>query len=87
MFQFNIPKEEDGDIILNVGPWILDNQLLVLRKWYARIEVDDSVFNIWIQVWNLPIHWISKEAGKKIGAVFHGVKEVIVHQMVGKEGT
>ncbi|XP_027071971.1 uncharacterized protein [Coffea arabica] len=88
-FQFIIPDERDRERTLNGGPWLLDNELLVLNEWYERIEEDDKVFclaPLWIQVWNLPVHWMSKEAGKKIGSIFHQVREVIVPQTGGKEG-
>lgn len=39
-----------------------------------------------IQIWNLQIHWISKPIGRKIGAIFQNIKEVIVPQIGGKEG-
>lgn len=89
MFQFYIQSGEDRDRILEGGPWIMDNQMLVLRYWYDGIEDDEAAFNkaqLWVQVWNLPVHWISKEAGRKIGAVFLEVKDVIVPQVGGKEG-
>ena len=89
LFQFIVPKDEDRDRIAQGGPWILDNQLLVLNRWYEGIEDDEKAFNLaplWVQVWNLPVHYISKEVGKKIGSVFHLVRDVIIPQTGGKEG-
>ncbi|XP_027158439.1 uncharacterized protein LOC113760064 [Coffea eugenioides] len=89
MFQFILPFESDRERILHGGPWILDNQMLVLNNWYEGIEDDERVFclaPLWIQVWNLPVHWISKEAGKKIGSIFRHVRDVIIPQTGGKEG-
>lgn len=88
-FQFTIPDGSERARILNGGPWILDNQLLTLRSWYEGIEEDPEAFRyapFWIQVWNLPIHWISQNVGRKIGSVFEEVKEVIIPQSGGKEG-
>ena len=41
---------------------------------------------MWVQAWNLPIHCVTKEVGRKIGAVFKKGKDVIIPQMGGKEG-
>ena len=57
--------------------------MFVLRSWLEGFEVKEANFNIaplWIQVWNLPVHWMSKEVGKKIASVFHETKEVIMPQ-------
>nr|XP_027088489.1 uncharacterized protein LOC113709831 [Coffea arabica] len=89
LFQFILPGENDRDRVMNGGPWILDNQVLVMNRWYEGIEDDETAFNlapIWVQVWNLPVHWMSKEAGRRIGAMFHQVRDVIIPQTGGKEG-
>ena len=73
LFQFFLPAEKERERILGGGPWILDNQILVINKWTEGIEEDDMAFRtspLWIQVWNLPVHWISKDVGQKIGKVF-----------------
>ncbi|XP_071924844.1 uncharacterized protein [Coffea arabica] len=87
LFQFLIPREDEREKILNGGPWILDNQILILRSWEQGIEEDENAFRLaplWVQVWNLPLHWIAKEVGRKIGKVFDQVKEVIIPQGGGK---
>ena len=89
LFQFYVPSREDRDWIVGGGPWVMDNQILVIKHWFEGIEDDSSAFDLaplWVQVWNLPVHWITKEAGWKIGAVFHEVKDVVVPQVGGKEG-
>nr|XP_027090415.1 uncharacterized protein LOC113711449 [Coffea arabica] len=89
LFQFFIPDVENRTRILNGGPWLIDNQILVLNRWEAGIEENTEAFRfapLWVQVWNLPIHWISKEVGRKIGKVFEEVKEVLIPYSRGKEG-
>ncbi|XP_027158428.1 uncharacterized protein LOC113760053 [Coffea eugenioides] len=89
LFQFFIPEEENKLRILNGGPWLIDSQILVLNRWEAGIEENTEAFRfapLWVQVWNLPIHWISKEAGRKIGKMFKEVKEVLISHTGGKEG-
>ena len=59
LFQFILPREDERLRVLDGGPWIIDNQILVLSSWFAGIEEDYTAFNfapLWIQVWNLPIH-------------------------------
>lgn len=46
LFQFFIPKVEESEKILNGGPWIIDNQILVLRPWKVGIEEDESAFDL-----------------------------------------
>ena len=41
---------------------------------------------LWIQLWNLPIHWLCRAVGFKIGEVFHSINEVIIPPGGGKEG-
>ena len=67
----------------------MDNQILVLRSWEARMENNPTAFNmvsLWIQVWNLSIHWLCKAVGYKLGEVFNSVKEVIILVGEGKKG-
>lgn len=71
------------------GPWVIDNQILVLNRWKEGIEGNLEAFKmatLWVQVWNLPVHWVTREVGRKIGVVFKQVKDVIIPQLGGKEG-
>ncbi|XP_027071977.1 uncharacterized protein LOC113774233 [Coffea eugenioides] len=89
LFQFFIPKQNDRLRILNGGPWVIDNQKLVLSSWEVGIEESTEAFKfapLWVQVWNLPIHWISKEVERKMGMVFKEVKEVLISHSGGKKG-
>ena len=57
---------DDKEKILERGPWIIDSQVLVMKKWYEGIEEDESSFTtalLWVQAWNLLVHWIFKEMG------------------------
>ncbi|XP_027155796.1 uncharacterized protein LOC113756236 [Coffea eugenioides] len=89
LFQFNIPNPDDKVRIAEGGPWMIDNQMLVLNRWSAGIEENYKAFlntPLWVQVWTLSVHWLSKEVGRKIGAVFKEVKEMVIPQSGGKEG-
>ena len=68
---------------------MIDKQVMVFRRWSEGIEENYGAFAtapLWVQLWNLPVHWLTKEMGRKIGAVFKEVKEVIIPQSGGKEG-
>nr|XP_027067674.1 uncharacterized protein LOC113693318 [Coffea arabica] len=87
--KFNLHNSEDKDRIVEGGPWVIDNQMLVLRRWVEGIEDDYKAFvtaPLWVQLWNLPVHWLSREIGRKIGGVFKEVREVVIPQAGGKEG-
>ncbi|XP_027124362.1 uncharacterized protein LOC113769357 [Coffea eugenioides] len=89
VFQFQFEREEDREKVLAGDPWILDNQVLVVREWCASFEKKVESFrytNFWVQIWNLPVHWMSNAAGKKIGGVFRKVKEIMLPPGGGKEG-
>ncbi|XP_027184311.1 uncharacterized protein LOC113782635 [Coffea eugenioides] len=89
LFQFIFMNQYDMDRVLNGRPWVYDNLPLVVIPWKEGVEMDAKAFSqawIWVQVWNLPIHWITKEVGRKIGGVFLSVKEVIIPNSGGKDG-
>lgn len=41
---------------------------------------------MWIQVWNVPIHWMSLESRKKIGTLLGQVRDVMLVEAGGREG-
>nr|XP_027108780.1 uncharacterized protein LOC113728590 [Coffea arabica] len=89
MFQFIFESRKDIELVLSKRPWIYDGQPLVLLEWQADLEEKEQAFCrtlMWVQIWNLPLHWVTKEAGRKIGGIFAGVREVIIPQGGGKEG-
>lgn len=44
LFQFQLEREEDRGKILTGGPWIMDNQVLVVKEWKAGCERDPNHF-------------------------------------------
>lgn len=89
LYHFIFSLDEEMQRVLNGGPWILDNQLLVVRKWKEGIERDKEAFRstfLWVQIWNLPIHWVSQATGFKLGKLFKDVKEVVIPQGGSKGG-
>ncbi|KAL3530648.1 hypothetical protein ACH5RR_009970 [Cinchona calisaya] len=89
LFQFSFKNKEEMTRVFNGRPWIIDNQLIVLNQWKENIEYDKDVFNfspIWIQVWDLPLHWLSKEVRSIIGGTAGEVLEVLLSESWGKKG-
>lgn len=60
----------------------------MLHPWEEKLSWKDACFNFsnfWVQVWNVPPHWLSIETGKKIGGSLGTVKDVLVAELGGKE--
>ena len=80
LFQFQFENEDDREKVLVGGPWILDNQVLVIKEWEIGCERKLHCFRyayIWVQIWNLPVHWLCRTVGFKLGKLFRSVREVI----------
>ncbi|KAK6161567.1 hypothetical protein DH2020_004948 [Rehmannia glutinosa] len=81
LFQFVFHEIEDKDKVFNNRVWSFDNQYLILREWVENMDVNEMDFSkmaIWIQIWNIPNHWISSEAGLKVGGLFTEVQDVFI---------
>lgn len=69
LFQFVFANQTDMMRILKRKNWTFDSQFLILKQWQEGVDYQKENFNkiqIWIQVWNLPNHWLSKEIGFKL---------------------
>ncbi|CAA0819339.1 Unknown protein [Striga hermonthica] len=64
--------------------WTYENQFLRLHPWEKGITAEHPCFQeiqIWIQAWNIPIHWVSTEVGVKFGRIFKRTIDVSVPQV------
>ncbi|CAA0841625.1 Unknown protein, partial [Striga hermonthica] len=80
-FQFIFQNKEDVQKVANGINWSFENQYLVLKEWRSGISSKHPCFNelnIWVQVNNVPLNWLSTEVGLKIGKVFKHVKNVVL---------
>lgn len=53
------------------------------------MNVYTGAFNsvqIWVQIWNVPLKWMSKEVGAKIGKLFSKVSEVLIPETGSSRG-
>ena len=68
MFQFYHPI--DVKRVLDVGPWAFNNHLLILhqiRQGEIPTEIPLYHILIWVQVYDVPVGYMSTAAGKQIG--------------------
>ena len=59
LFQFQFEIDDEWEKVLMGGPWVLDNQVLVIKNWEMGCERKPQFFRytyLWVQVWNLPVH-------------------------------
>lgn len=89
LYQFIFSQEMDMLKVLSGGPWLFNNQLLVLQRWRVGMKPDQLFFGdcpFWIQVRNLPLECMSIEVGKKMFKAFGAVQEVALAQLSGNRG-
>ncbi|KAK6798013.1 hypothetical protein RDI58_005715 [Solanum bulbocastanum] len=70
-------------------PWFYDRYLLNVHPWELRLKSNSVVFNecnMWVQVWNVPLHRMSGDVGRKIGQALGGTIDVAIPGNGSKEG-
>lgn len=81
VFQFIFPSKEERHKVLSGRSWTFDGLFLVLRAWEEGLERKNEAFQFiqcWIQVWDVPNNWISKEVGRKIRRMFSTTHDIII---------
>ncbi|KAL4348129.1 hypothetical protein GQ457_17G024370 [Hibiscus cannabinus] len=71
LFVFNSEKEKQ-DVLLQ-GPWSILDKHIVLKDWPPNAileEIDFSLLEFWIQIYNLPLAMINEKNAAKIGNIF-----------------
>ncbi|KAH7863457.1 hypothetical protein Vadar_017734 [Vaccinium darrowii] len=89
IYQFILPSEVDVIRILNGKPWFFNNHFLILERWNPKLQPSQYCFNftpIWVQIWGLPIQFISTEVGLKLGSNIGTVEDVAIPVTGSKEG-
>ncbi|KAG5521220.1 hypothetical protein RHGRI_033692 [Rhododendron griersonianum] len=89
IFQFVFGKEMDLFKVIAGGPWLFNNQLIVLKRWEEGIKPDQINFSyspFWIQLRALPLEFMSVEVGRKMMVGFGEVLEVVMAQLSGNQG-
>ncbi|KAL4387335.1 hypothetical protein GQ457_09G012790 [Hibiscus cannabinus] len=71
LFVFNSEKEKHN--VLIHGPWSLQDKHIVLRDWPKEAtleEIDFSLSEFWVHIYNLPMALINEKNAQKIGSIF-----------------
>ncbi|KAK6122636.1 hypothetical protein DH2020_043612 [Rehmannia glutinosa] len=79
LFQFVFKSLGDKKMVFRSRTWTFDNQFLILKEWFDGMEISSEEFNqveVWVQIWNLPCNWISKETGQRIGSLFSSCSDI-----------
>ncbi|CAI9116057.1 OLC1v1017107C1 [Oldenlandia corymbosa var. corymbosa] len=87
-FQFIFAKSEDREAILRQRPWSFDSHFLVLQKREEEMDYEAETFNftpIWVQIWNIPRHWVFREMGLDLREFIDEVKDAIVPDISDKK--
>lgn len=81
IYQFIFNNAEERDVVMQGRQWLFDNYLLLVLAWEETESWKISHFNVslfWIQVWNIPHHWLSIKSGEKIGQMLGIVTDVLI---------
>ena len=66
---FVFENQEDVHRVLISEPWTFDKHLVVIQKYGKNIPLQDVRFNktsLWVQVFNIPIRYMTREVAKEI---------------------
>ncbi|GER31074.1 RNA-directed DNA polymerase-like protein [Striga asiatica] len=89
-FQFIFNSLEDKKKVAAGHNWLYENQYIVLKEWFPGLNSKHKCFeeiNIWVQVSNVPLNWMSIDVGLKIGQIFNAVKNVVICKAGGEVGS
>ena len=60
LFQFKFQTKFDMKRVLKGGPWMFDNQVLLLVRWQSRMTACNVRFDstsFWVQIWGARLIW------------------------------
>ncbi|KAK6775507.1 hypothetical protein RDI58_026508 [Solanum bulbocastanum] len=89
LFQFIFRDKKSMNKVQLGTPWVYDKYLPNVHPWEPGLKSVSPLFdicNMWVQVWNIPLHWISKDVGCKIGNALGGTCDVVIPENGSKEG-
>ncbi|CAA0825976.1 Unknown protein [Striga hermonthica] len=81
LYQSTFQLAEDKEQILQGKTWTFDGQYILLKDWNTgalEFSSAEEKIRIWVQLHNLPLHWLTIELGTKIGQVIGKVIDVLV---------
>ncbi|KAH7847825.1 hypothetical protein Vadar_030611 [Vaccinium darrowii] len=89
IFQFVFPSELAVTRVLRGKPWFFNNHFLILERWKPNTPPKNCFFSftpMWIQAWGIPLQFLSKDVGVKIGLKFGDVDDVVIPHSGSREG-
>ncbi|KAK9272740.1 hypothetical protein L1049_003117 [Liquidambar formosana] len=75
--------------VIERGPWMFDNHLLLLKRWERGIHVKNVEFlsiTFWIQVWGLPFDCKGRQVEEDIGRRIEEVIDVDLREEFEEQG-
>lgn len=69
-FHFSFESKKDRRSILSLGPWFVEGQMIVLKRWETQTpfnKIDFTTNYFWVQAHNLPPNKMSRESAEIIG--------------------
>ncbi|KAE8713418.1 hypothetical protein F3Y22_tig00110210pilonHSYRG00096 [Hibiscus syriacus] len=69
-FLFKFTSVEEKVAVLEGTPWSYGGDLLAIKDFEARLslnEHDFSMLPIWLRIYNVPLGWMNREIGEKLG--------------------
>ncbi|XP_075649915.1 uncharacterized protein LOC142620432 [Castanea sativa] len=79
LLQFKYQKEFDMERILRSGPWIFDNQALMLIRWQKGMttrNVKFDLISLWVQIWGAPFDMMSPTVATAVGSKIGAMEDV-----------
>lgn len=79
LYKFSFSDEQDINKIIMERPYIIESQLLNIKEWEEDIDQDPKDFLtslMWVQLWNMLIHWLTTEVGKKLASTIGTIEDV-----------
>ena len=81
LFVFQFPDEYERTRVMNGSPWLFDNSLLALKEFDGSTPAAQVQFThswIWVQLHGIPLYYMTRETGERVGGTIGMVKEVDV---------
>ena len=53
VFSFKFGNSEECDLSLQIGPWLFDGHLIVLKKWTEQVELERDLLSsvpVWVRL-------------------------------------
>ncbi|KAK6119862.1 hypothetical protein DH2020_046409 [Rehmannia glutinosa] len=89
LFQFIFKSREDKIRVRGGRTWSFDSQYIILRDWSEEVINNPEAFKtveLWVQLWNIPFHWLSVDTGRKIGLKFGKLKDIHIPEVGSSRG-